>query len=283
MANHFVEKVMPSLTMTSLGSGSSGNAIFGSCGDTRFLIDCGIGPRVLARRLGDFGVTLDSISFVFVTHEHGDHIRSLPQLLKRHIEVVTGKGTAQAIGLSPRTWSRAKRWEPISIDSVELVPLPVSHDAAEPLGVMVRSGTVAIAVLTDIGTFDESLVRTLTDADVIVLEANHDVSMLRSGPYPHYLKRRVMSAAGHLSNRDCASMIRQICESGHREPRVRLAHLSVTNNSPDLARQTVLELDPSLDVGVLARNEATPLPSEMSVPSIVKDSRARQMHLELFR
>ena len=250
--------------------------MLGECGDTRFLIDCGIGPRVLANRLEQLHVTIDSLAFVYITHEHSDHVRAIPQLLKRQIRVITSNGTATALGLSPRQYQPVNAWHALEVEGVDLLPLPVSHDAAEPLGVRVGAGGRMVALLTDIGRRDSDLVRPLAEADAIVLEANHDMEMLNVGPYPEFLKRRVRSARGHLSNRDCASMILEICESSGRSPTIRLAHLSTTNNTPELARAEVQAVDRNLDVDVLDRSDSTSVPCARASRS----SQARQMTMD---
>lgn len=244
------------IVVRSLGSGSSGNALLVDTGDCLIAVDCGIGPRALAAGLRAAGRTLSDLDAVLLTHEHTDHVRSLPQVVASKVPVLATPGTARAAMLPIAGWVPVRAHSRVMVKSAEVTALPVSHDAAEPCGYHLRSRTRVITILTDLGIAQESLHQYLADSDLIVLEANHDEQMLRHGPYPAHLKRRVLSSKGHLSNADCGSLLVAALPDDGRQRTVWLAHLSATNNRPELAGAavgTVLK-----DHGIAAR--VVPLP-----------------------
>lgn len=167
--------------LISLASGSSGNALLVQCGQATGLIDCGIGPNRLRSELLVLGLRLSDLSFVYVTHEHIDHIRSVPALTKAGVPVVTGSGTAQAMGLTSG-WLKVKHGGRFECGGIEVTAVRTSHDAAESLGAVASFGGVTAAVFTDLGEWDEVTVDAMTRADVIVVEANHNLDMLKRGP-----------------------------------------------------------------------------------------------------
>jgi phosphoribosyl 1,2-cyclic phosphodiesterase len=223
----------------SLGSGSSGNALLVESEDCLIAVDCGIGARELVSGLRAAGRTLAELDAVLLTHEHTDHIRALPPVIAGKVPVLATAGTARAARLPMAAWEPVRAGAPVSIKWLEVTPLAVSHDAAEPCGYFVRCGACAIAVFTDLGSPHESLHPYLAASDLVVLEANHDEHLLRRGPYPAHLKRRVLSDVGHLSNVDCGSLLAAALPLDGRTRTVWLAHLSTTNNRPELARTTV--------------------------------------------
>ena len=194
--------------LVSLASGSSGNALLVQRGSVVGLIDCGIGPNRLRSELLAFGLRLADLSFVFVTHEHIDHIRAVPALRKAGVPVVTGAGTAQAMGLGSREWIRVKHGKRFECGGIEVSAVRTSHDAAESLGAVVQLGELTAAVFTDMGEWDHVTVDAMSRADVIVVEANHNIDMLKRGPYPAHLKRRVLSPRGPPFQRRLRSLDR---------------------------------------------------------------------------
>lgn len=227
------------ITVRSLGSGSSGNAVLIDTGDSLVAIDCGIGSRALANGLRLANRSLSDLDAVLLTHEHTDHVRALPRVVQSQIPVVATAGTARATRLPVAGWTHIRGKASLPLRSLEVTALSVSHDAAEPCGFHIRCQSHAITVLTDLGVGHESLHDYLLESDLIVLEANHDEAMLRSGPYPAYLKRRVLSPSGHLSNADCGALLTAALPANGRARTVWLAHLSTTNNRIDLAEQGV--------------------------------------------
>lgn len=221
--------------IVSLASGSSGNALLVQYGSVSGLIDCGIGPNRLRSQLLEFGLRLSDLSFAFLTHEHIDHIRAVPALRKAGVPIVTGAGTAGAMGLGAGEWVRVQHGARFECGAVEVSAIRTSHDAAESLGAVVQLGEVTAAVFTDMGEWDAVIVDAMARADLIVVEANHNIDMLKRGPYPAHLKRRVLSAVGHLSNDDCGRLTETVRERSGKSPRIYLAHLSETNNTPGQA------------------------------------------------
>lgn len=234
-----LEGALAGLVIHSLASGSSGNALLVEAGDTSILIDCGISGARLSRGLRALGRAPADLTAVLVSHEHVDHVRGITPLLRAKLPIVTTRGTAQAAEIAPATAEAIRAGSEIQIGSVGVVALHVSHDAAEPVGFMLHHPLATLTVVTDLGCTDDALIEPLAVSDVIVLEANHDLDMLWRGPYPFYLKRRVASPTGHLSNDDCAALLQRALARSDRTPTIWLAHLSETNNRPDLAVATV--------------------------------------------
>lgn len=219
-----------------LASGSKANATLVEAGTTRLLIDCGLGPRILARRLAEAGVAPESVDAVIITHEHIDHIKGLAQAVaKWGWPVVSTAGTLSGVRDLP-----AARQQPIAYGArrtigdctVELVPVP--HDATEPAAVLVTSRTGArIGVATDLGHVSDALGAAFERLDYLVFESNHDETMLRNGPYPPFLQARIACDTGHLSNRQTGALLERVAHKGLRQ--VLLAHLSQQNNEPKVA------------------------------------------------
>ncbi|MBW7933221.1 MAG: MBL fold metallo-hydrolase [Gemmatimonadaceae bacterium] len=225
------------MRVCTLASGSKANATLVESGGTRLLIDCGLGPRVLAKRLGDVGVAPTSIDAVVITHEHIDHVRGLTQAVTRWPwPVIATAGTLAALPEVPtdrRLATAYLRPRAVGECTVELVAVP--HDAAEPAAVLItaqRTGARA-GVATDLGHVPDALGAAFERLDYLVFESNHDEVMLRTGPYPPYLQARIASQTGHLSNRQAGGMLTRIAHKGLRQ--ILLAHLSQQNNEPQLA------------------------------------------------
>jgi phosphoribosyl 1,2-cyclic phosphodiesterase len=234
----------PVLSVRSLGSGSSGNALLVEDGGSAVLVDCGLQPRLLTSALRRAGRALADLDAVLLTHEHSDHARALPLVLRAAVPVVATGGTAAAAGLSPRAHLAARDDTPFQVGSLRVTPHLVSHDAAEPCAYRIEGSSGCLFVATDLGRANDAWRDLLAWCDLIVLEANHDLLMLQSGPYPARLKRRVLSATGHLSNADCgrflaAALAAAAARPSRPNPTIWLAHLSQTNNRPVLAEETV--------------------------------------------
>jgi phosphoribosyl 1,2-cyclic phosphodiesterase len=247
------------MIVRSFGSGSSGNALVVETGSATLLVDCGLSAATVARGMKTGGRTLESLSAVVVSHEHVDHVRGLQRVLKGGAPLIASPGTHRAldVGSVPYRPLRAGDLEEIEGD-VTVRALGVSHDAAEPCGFCIDAGGVRLTVITDLGTADPDLAEWIASSDLIVLEANHDEEMLRRGPYPAHLKRRVLSATGHLSNRDCGQLLERALAGSDRRRTIWLAHLSAVNNRPDLAVATV---DRALS-GVGAAHDVRALPRQ---------------------
>lgn len=238
------------VSVQSLGSGSSGNAFLIQRGDHTVLLDCGVGIRTIAGALRARGRRIDQIDAILLTHEHIDHVRTLPRLPTTEIPVIATQGTLDTFAIADDQWLPITPRRPIELAGMAIWALPVHHDAAEPCGFLIEMPEACITIITDLGSWHERLEGAIAASDLVVLEANHDDEMLRRGPYPPHLKRRVASAVGHLSNRDCGTAIAAITKGGRSEPEVWLAHLSATNNHPDRAEETVRGMLASSNVGL---------------------------------
>ena len=228
-----------SVEVRSLGSGSSGNALLIVAAGTTVAVDCGLTPRTFATVLRDGGVESANLDAVFLSHEHVDHVRGLPPLLRNGTPVVSTSGTARAAGVPARNWQELRPDAQVRIGGLLVTALPVAHDAAEPCGFLLEVAQTRVCVLTDLGSVSDALRDPIADADLIVIEANHDEAMLRRGPYPPHLKRRILSAEGHLSNATSADFLASVLRRESRRRTIWLAHLSSTNNRPALAQQVV--------------------------------------------
>jgi phosphoribosyl 1,2-cyclic phosphodiesterase len=262
------------IRVQSLGSGSSGNLLLVESAGGLTIVDCGLGPRRLPGALAAAGRTLDDVQNILLTHEHGDHAGGLAAFRQREVSIVCTAGTARAAGVPAALHVAISAGAPTSVGSLTVRSFVVSHDAAEPCGFQIEVAGVRIALLTDLGVPDDLLRSAIAGTDLVVLEANHDVDLLRSGPYPVHLKRRVLSATGHLSNDDCADLLLASLQGAERQPAIWLAHLSETNNRPELALSTVRQrfarAGLAAAIEVLPRRRPGPIwtPRRASQPSI---------------
>jgi phosphoribosyl 1,2-cyclic phosphodiesterase len=229
------------ITVSVLGSGSRGNATFIKSDRVRLLLDAGISRKELAKRLESIGEDPDGIDAVLVTHEHGDHSCGLKTLLKDlPVQAFLTWGTIRALQaeeyeLNGSQIVPVQPGVPFQIGDLEIFPFPVPHDAAEPVAFSVTRGGLKITQLTDIGFMSDSVAEQLRASQILILESNHDLEMLRVGPYPWNLKQRLMGRYGHLSNTAVSRFIREQYDGTAEH--VLLAHLSTKNNHPEIAKQ----------------------------------------------
>lgn len=226
-----------------LGSGSEGNAVLVEAGDSRVLIDCGFGTRTLAGRLKTIGVAPASIEACIVTHEHYDHVRGAAACARRWgWSLFASEGTVDAWEeLEEVHCTRVPIGASVSLSRMTLTTYATPHDAASPIGVRVtaQSSGASAVVCTDIGHVNDSVRALCRDADLLVIESNHDMGMLASGPYPPSVRARIASRVGHLSNRECANLAR---DSVHTDlAHVVLAHLSERCNDRGIAFHAMSE------------------------------------------
>ena len=227
--------------LTILGSGSSGNTALLSTGRTRLLIDAGLSKREILKRMQAAGLPLDSGSFgvsaIVVSHEHADHAAHLLALAQEFAApVYLADGTREALpeaGELPRV-ERFRPGQHFAIGDIEVMPFAVPHDANEPVAFRFEAEGVKLALVVDLGFLTSLVKEQLRGCHCLVLEANHDREMLRHGPYPWFIKQRVMSRLGHLSNEALAEFLEFDFDGA--ADYVVLAHLSENNNSPAVAR-----------------------------------------------
>ncbi len=227
----------------SLYSGSSGNCLFVANGSTKILIDAGLSGKKIISALTSIGENPETISAVLVSHEHSDHTRGVG-ILSRKFDI--------PIYANANTWSMMElEIGPVNVKNklffdtgkefrlgdICIKPFSIPHDASEPVGFNFFIKDKKITTATDIGHINDELLECFEDSDLILLESNHDVEMLKVGPYPWHLKRRIMGNNGHLSNEVAGEVIAHMAAKGTRK--FLLGHLSKENNFPELAYQTV--------------------------------------------
>ncbi len=230
------------MELTILASSSSGNCALLHCGTDAILIDAGISCRRICQGLSREGLKPEHLTAILITHEHADHISGLTNLLKRWAVPI----------YAPKTVGHHLQWRIPGIEqnlhtlfpgniaqigSVEVLPFHTPHDTPESVGYRFAWGGASLGFCTDLGCVTEEVFSALRGVDAAVLEANHDEALLRYGPYPYALKRRILSDSGHLSNEACGVLAADLAENGTRY--IILGHLSKQNNTPDLARQAV--------------------------------------------
>ena len=251
-----------SVRVTSLASGSSGNATLVQTETTRLLIDAGIGPRSLSASLRQYGTTLEALDAVAITHEHSDHVRGLAPVRRAGIALVSTAGTASALDLTGPGRTTLRGTDSVVIGDLTLTALDVPHDAREPVAYAIEHADARILLLTDLGRFDDGYLPWIGSADLLILESNHDEHLLRGGPYPPHLKRRVASDLGHLSNAAAADAVVRAMTGRSRLPTIWLGHLSDTNNRPALAVQATVSalarIGRVAPVVALSRGKASP-------------------------
>jgi phosphoribosyl 1,2-cyclic phosphodiesterase len=221
-----------------LGSGSSGNATLVEVGETRILIDAGLGSRTLAERVRSAGVDPTSLAAIFLSHEHSDHARGAAAFSgKWGVRLCGSRGTYAAAGfgaLDIAGYDVLGAGGSFRVGGFVVRSVAVPHDAAEPLGFVVTTAEGSLGHATDIGHVSRTLADAFRSCDAVLVESNYDPAMLRDGPYPWPLKERILGSHGHLSNGDVARYLSDGLGESCRT--VVLAHLSRTNNHPELVR-----------------------------------------------
>jgi phosphoribosyl 1,2-cyclic phosphodiesterase len=253
----------------SLGSGSSGNALLVQSGETTVLVDAGFSARLLAGRLRNVGIAPASLTAILLTHEHGDHACGALSLAFQHsIPILSDPRTIDALLKQSSREARPADWAPervelpvgrsASLGTLKVRSFAISHDAVAPCGYMLSTSAWRVGVMTDTGMVSAQALEALRGAHLLVIEANHDKDRLLAGPYPWYLKQRILGPTGHLSNEQTGEALTHLLDDG--PCWLWLAHLSRTNNTPDLARAQVSEL---LRGRGLKHIKPAPLPREI--------------------
>ncbi len=233
------------MKVCSIASGSSGNCIYVGDEKNHILIDAGISRKRIVEGLKQIGVSPEELDAIFVTHEHSDHIQGIYMMVKMFgTPVFATGGTLDGICMKDNKGviGREKLYqlyadEAVQVGHMRIMPFHMSHDAAEPVCYTVESGRQKLGIATDLGMFDDYIISHLEGCDILLLEANHDISMLEAGKYPYSLKRRILSDRGHLSNEASGQLLCRL--SQNRLKYAFLAHLSKENNYPQLAYEAV--------------------------------------------
>lgn len=253
------------LSITTLASGSEGNCALVSGGGTAVLIDAGVSCRRILTSLDELSFDPAALNAIVITHEHSDHICGLAALQRRlGVPVYASRGTARQLAyripFAPDDLRPFHPGESLSLGALTVGSFPTSHDAAESVGYTFTCGGVRLAIATDLGVVTPEVWDAVLGSDAVIVETNHDVELLRAGPYPYPLKQRILSDRGHLSNEAGAELAARAAQAGARL--VILAHLSRQNNTPDRAlaavrrSMDVLGLDPErVAVTVAPRSE----------------------------
>ncbi len=233
------------MRLLSIASGSSGNCIYVGSESTHILIDTGISNKKTEDGLNKAELSCSDIDGICITHEHSDHIRGLGVISRRYgIPIYATEDTIAAIrkditlgDFSGDLFHSIKPDETFTIGNINIDPFHIYHDAADPVGYTFECEGRTAAVATDMGHYDEYIVNKLKGIQALLIESNHDIRMLETGSYPYYLKRRILSDTGHLSNENCGKLISQILHDNIIH--IFLGHLSKENNYPDLAYEAV--------------------------------------------
>lgn len=228
----------------SLYSGSSGNSIFISSGNARILVDAGMAGKKIDEALKSIDENPKDIDGIFITHEHIDHVKGVGVLSRKYdIPIYANEPTwvamEKSIGnIKSHNVKFMDRRSSVSIKDLDIRSFNIPHDAAAPVGYSMCCNGKICSVATDMGTFTEEIKENIKESDVMLIESNHDVQMVKYGPYPYPLKTRILSEIGHLSNDDCGNAILDLLRIKDKR-KIFLGHLSNTNNYPELAYKTV--------------------------------------------
>jgi phosphoribosyl 1,2-cyclic phosphodiesterase len=231
------------IKLASLFSGSSGNAIYISSGSTHILVDAGLSGKKIEESMAAAGEDIRNIQAIVISHEHIDHTLGAGVLSRRfNIPIYANHRTWEAVRnqikkIKPGCIRVFNTGQPFNIGDMEVRPFSTPHDAAEPVGFNFRCNNKTVTVATDIGHMDRTLLSCLEGSDMILIESNHDVEMLKMGRYPWPLKQRILSDLGHLCNDIAGKVVAHLASCGTQK--FLLGHLSAENNFPELAFQTV--------------------------------------------
>ena len=233
------------MRLCSIASGSSGNCIYVGSEATHLLVDVGISGKRIECGLNSLGLTGRDLDGILITHEHADHISGLGVMARKYgVPIYGTRGTLEAIRntgnlgkIDEELFHEVKEDEKLTIKDLTVNPMRISHDAAQPAAYRIGYGSQKIGICTDLGVFNDYTVECLKGMDALLIEANHDVNMLQVGPYPYYLKQRILGDKGHLSNENSGRLLSRILHD--KLQTIILGHLSKENNLPELAYEAV--------------------------------------------
>lgn len=232
-----------SIRLCSLSSGSSGNCIYVGSENTGVLVDCGVSGKEIFENLKNIGVCTSTIKAILVTHEHSDHTKGVGVVSRKlNIPIYANSGTWAGMdgSIGAVKAENIKLFDTkadFNINELNIKPYSIPHDAADPVGYSFTLGNKKVCIATDLGYFSDEVKSNIQQSDVVLLESNHDINMVKVSHYPYFLKRRILSDVGHLSNEAAGNAVLDLMNTGVK--RVLLGHLSKENNFPELAYQTV--------------------------------------------
>lgn len=224
-----------------IASGSNGNCYYVGSSEGGILIDVGISCKQIERRMANVGVLPNAIQGIFVSHEHSDHIRGVSVFARRYqvpVYITEGTYRASRLNLPEALLKFIQPDDEVVLNSLKIQSFSKQHDAAEPCSFLISKGQNKIAVITDVGTACENVIKAVQSAEILFLESNYDEEMLENGPYPYFLKRRIAGSHGHLSNKSSLQLFHT-----HGSPRLKhliLSHLSAKNNTEQKVYDTFL-------------------------------------------
>lgn len=255
----------------SVASGSSGNCHYVGYKNTKILVDSGLSGKKIEENLNNLNINLKNTSGILISHEHTDHIKGAGILSRRYnIPIYANENTWGAMKdkvgkVEEENIRLFTNDAAFCIEDIEIKPFSIHHDAVDPVGFTFYNGNNKISIATDLGHICDKIRKNIYSSKIVVLESNHDVEMLKMGSYPYYLKKRVLSKEGHLSNEDAGRFSVELVENG--AEKILLAHLSRENNFPELAFETVkgilkeknINLGQHVELAVLNRDENSKL------------------------
>jgi len=248
------------LFISSLNSGSNGNCYYVGNANEAILVDAGISCRETEKRMARLGLSMGKVKAIFISHEHGDHIRGLTVMAKKYrIPVYITAGTIgnSKLNLPEELIYTFTSHQVVEVGSLKISCFPKVHDAAEPHSFMVTCGEIKVGVFTDLGVVCEQLSHHFQQCDAAFLEANYDEDLLENGSYPYFLKQRICGGSGHLSNKQALALFTNFrpAQLSH----LLLSHLSKDNNNPELVEKLFNQHAQGTVIVVASRLEETPL------------------------
>lgn len=261
------------LEFCSFASGSSGNCYLVRSDSTALLVDAGIAGKHILAGLKTCGMEASDVDGILLTHEHTDHVKSIRMMGRKasNAEIYSTAGTLDCVRdkLPEERATAISRNQKFTVGDIDVQAFPISHDAADPVAYSFQCGDKKLSIMTDTGIVTDQMFQQIRSADSVVLEANHEVNILRVGPYPYPLKQRILGDHGHLSNETAGNTVCRLLEThrGEDMPRIVLAHLSHQNNTPEQAFLTVKNIlfeddfyvGKDLNLSVARRSEPTPI------------------------
>ena len=258
------------MNLISIASGSSGNCFLVATDNTTLLVDAGLSRKRIQEGLNSVGYSLEDIDGILATHEHIDHIRGLGVISRRDkIQIYSTQGTLKGIFDTKSLGKLNKDYfnlisinKSFTIGNIEIKPFETFHDVNEPCGYTFKKGTKKAGIITDTGTYSSDIIDELLDINALLIESNHDLEMLNNGDYPYFLKERIKSNFGHMSNDTCSKLLNEILHDDLEG--IILAHLSKDNNTPDKALKRIksgIDIDThhdSDDFKITVANRHTP-------------------------